>query len=126
MDRPVAWDDLEATLGSLIEDAGIDRTKPVPFVIEGGFSKLAMHVINGRCPFNPGVEAPGAGEPIRRAFNEVTGRLIGFYTEGPPGELTHHGSRIHAHALIGNPRPTTGHVDRADFGQGVTILLPAR
>ena len=72
------------------------------------------------------MEAPGAGEPVRRDEANVRGRLIGFYTEGPPGELTHHGSRIHVHALIEGPGPTAGHVDRADFAEGVVIRLPAR
>lgn len=125
-DRPIAWDELESTLALLIDAAGCDRAKPVPFVVEGRFDRVELHVINGRCPMNPGIEAPGAGETLRHAASGVPGRLVGFYTEGPPGVLTHHGSHIHAHALLSAPEQTMGHVDRADVAEGAVIRLPRR
>jgi hypothetical protein len=83
-----------------------------------------MHVINGFCPHS------GGGATAANQAWSFTGApagviIVGFYAAGAEGEMTHHGTAIHAHAVVpaGETR-ITGHVDSLTVGAGATLMLP--
>ena len=45
---PEEFDDF---IQKTLSEAGLDELETVPFVIEGRFSSLDLHVLNGNCPF---------------------------------------------------------------------------
>ena len=53
------------------------------------------------------------------------GTLIGFYATGREGEMTHHGTRTHIHAvLVHKGRTITGHVERVSVAAGAALRVP--
>jgi acetolactate decarboxylase len=119
-------EELEAMIARYSREGGLDTTKPFPFRIEGELSTLDMHVINGFCPHSEG-EATTANQPWTfTGAPPARVSIVGFYATGSEGEMTHHGTAIHAHAVV----PTdagriTGHVDALAVSAGATLMLPA-
>lgn len=117
---------LEQSVRAAAAKNGLNPATPFPFVVEGRFSTIELHVLNGRCPFaQPEVDDDPAHDPIRIRVNGVRGILVGFYSEGPPGILTHAGTRVHVHAVLQDDRHTAGHVDAVTVEPGAAIGLPA-
>lgn len=119
------------TLEALIEETArrhaIDTARPFPFVIEGPIDRLAIHVMNGSCPMNMDPDK-GGGEPWRWISDKpVKATIVGFYAADSEGVMTHHGSAIHAHAIVDvDGKTVTGHVERLSVGPGATLRIPAR
>jgi acetolactate decarboxylase len=114
--------DLERQISLAASSAGLDTTKPFPFIIEGNLVELDAHVIAGSCPIaNPDGEAPwrfSLEEPER-------GQLVGFFAQGADGVMTHHGSSTHMHVVLPRADGTvTAHADYAGVGDGAIIRLP--
>ncbi len=125
----VPSDQMERFVREAAEQHGIDWTRPFPFVVRGAISSAEMHVINGRCPLAAGELAPEQ-EPFRASFGPGDGLLVGFYGEGVEAVLTHHGSRMHMHGLLGGNgsvnRAIVGHLDAVGLDVGAILQLPAR
>lgn len=125
--KAVASDELEAFIRDAAKRIGIDITRPFPFVIEGDFRDLSAHVINGYCPMNQNADIGSAeNQPIRFDGVAGNGKLIGIYAEGSAGELTHHGSSIHAHVLTKSSPQIVAHVEGVALAPGAKLRLPAR
>ena len=127
IERGLASDELEAYIRDAAQHHGIDTTKPFPFVLEGEFRNLSAHVINGFCPMNPNAD-PGSAEnqPVRLDGVLGRGKLIGIYAENSAGELTHHGSSMHAHVLMESSPTTVAHVEAVAVAPTARLRLPAR
>ena len=114
---------LEDMVAEVALKHGIDATKPFPFIIDGRFIELDIHVIAGSCPIaNPN------GEPPWRyaATAPVAGLLVGFHALNQNGVMTHHGSNVHVHAIIGDQDDiVTGHVDHVIVEPGAVLRLPS-
>lgn len=105
-------DELEKTVRAAAVKNGLNPASPFPFLVEGRFSDIRLHILNGQCPFaQRRVENDPAHLPIRIQTSNANGILVGFYDEGPPGFLTHAGTHIHLHALLQDDRHTVGHVE---------------
>jgi hypothetical protein len=129
--RPSRWHDRElrgSLAGSALEDAirdfaasrSIRTDAPFLFTIETTAATASMHVIAGACPHaNPDAEV------FRVALKPGTPtRVVGVYAEGRAGELTHHGARIHAHAIFEyEGRTITAHVDELGLADGGTLRV---
>ena len=104
------------------EQRGLDVTRPIPFVIEGEVVAMDLHVVNGLCPVVHGDEA---AKPWRLSIDEpMEARVVGFFAPDAVGVMTHHGTSIHAHAVLEiDGRMVTGHVDRVRVGVGATMRL---
>jgi len=102
---------------------GLGGTQTIPFLIEGSFTDVRAHVLNGRCP-NAGSGSPET-EPVRRMLPVAKGHLVGFYTTLPPGTLTHMGEKTHVHLLIKDGESIACHVDELQISAGARLLLPA-
>lgn len=118
--------ELEQAVRDAATTIGLNPASPFPFLVEGRFSTIEMHVLNGQCPFtqSKGNDDP-THDPIRTRTDDVKGVLVGFYSDGPPGTLTHAGTRVHIHALVQGERQVVGHVDAVTVEPGAEIRLPA-
>lgn len=128
VDDDVPAEEFDDFIQKTISQAGLDELETVPFVIEGRFSSLDLHVLNGQCPFaEVTVEREGAGPPLRTKLNDVGGILVGFYAEKGAGRITHHWTRTHVHALVGSDdNRVVGHVDAVALKSGANIRVPLR
>jgi hypothetical protein len=95
-------------------------------MVEGELTSLTMHVINGVCPMAGAGDEAGPHAPFRLRLDHPTrGRLIGFYATGREGEMTHHGTRTHAHAVVEyGGRAITGHVESVSVAAGAAVRVP--
>jgi len=119
---------LERVLAAAVPAANASNAAPLPFLIEGKASHLAMHVVRGYCPHGEPVE--GAAPPdawLHAAGEHVPVRLVGVFAPGRAGTLTHHGTALHLHALVpGEAGPAAmGHVDSATLAAGSVLRIPA-
>lgn len=116
--------DLETVLEGRVRLAGLDPgLTPVPVHVEGTFERLSLHVLDGSCP----VARPDGPPPWRWEGGGARGGLVGVYAEGQGGVMTHHGQRLHLHAVVVDPdgRVLSGHVDDVALGEGSSLFLPA-
>ncbi len=125
-DGRLSLDELEQFVGVAAENNGLDTKAPFPFLVEGRFSTIKLHILNGRCPFAPpnSDDEPGH-DPVRVRADGKQGVLVGFYYDGPPGILTHAGKKLHVHALLKDDRRTVGHVEVVSVDAGAVIRVPA-
>jgi hypothetical protein len=116
-------DELDAVIANAARSAGVDTTKPFPFIIEGNLLHVEAHVIAGSCPIaNPNGEQPWR---LSRPAS-APGLLVGFYAEGAEGVMTHHGSPLHAHVVMErNGTTITAHADSVVVGPGAAMRVPA-
>ncbi len=126
-DRPVKSDvpmgGLEELVVRSAQETGTELDTPLPFLIEGEFADIELHVVNKMCPMqakNTGASA----KPFRGSRSRARGVMFGVFANDSEGKLTHHGSRIHAHILIPGEVPLMGHVDSIRVTKGATIRLP--
>ncbi|HEX6884682.1 MAG TPA: acetolactate decarboxylase [Planctomycetota bacterium] len=124
IEHDIAPDELDAFVERCALRAGLDTTRPFPFLVEGRLTDLALHVVAGECPLR--ARARGAST---RAFEleraRLDGRLLGIYAPDSAGVVCPHGSRTHVHALVEQPAPLTGHVERCGIATGSILRLPA-
>lgn len=137
--RVSAWRDLPLTadcdldalvrqIAAAVPAAATAEAAPLPFLIEGEASQLAMHVVRGYCPHGEPVE--GAAPPA--VWQHTVGRhrpvrLVGIFAPGRAGTLTHHGTALHLHAMVhGKAGPVAmGHVDAVTLAAGSVLRVPA-
>jgi acetolactate decarboxylase len=120
-------DDLDAFLAAQARALGLDTARPFPFVVEGGLRDLRLHVIAGECP----MRARMTGEeltspPFELETASAQGRLVGIYAEDAAGVVSHGGSSHHAHVLLEEEGPLTGHVESVALAAGSVLALPRR
>ncbi len=120
IDRDLPQAELDEFLKSAAASHALGANTTFPFMIEGDFAEVRLHVVNKGCPMSAG----DATEPYRATLRSVRGLLLGFYSAEPPGVFTHHGSNTHLHVLIKHPEPITGHVDAVTIGAGSKLRLP--
>ena len=105
------------------EKAGIDTSKPFPFLLEGYVRKINWHIVNWdpnmgshsiAAHKNSGLNGVAVNEPVE---------IIGFYSNAHQGEFTHHSSNQHMHFTLKN-RKLGGHVDDFILGEYMTLKLP--
>lgn len=101
---------------------GAADARTIPFLVQGDFADLEMHVLRGRCPY---AEDDAAGEPpLRMTRPRAQGTLVGFWTSEPPGVLTHHGSSLHVHVVLAGPDGVVAHVDSVRVLAGAKVSVP--
>lgn len=115
----------DAFLAEQAQLAGIDSAQPFPFVIEGGFEHLKLHVVAGQCPIRARMMAEDPKfPPFEMHAEEIAGRLVGIYSPGSGGVVCHVGSDTHVHALLEGQNALTGHVESVGLAAGAVLRLP--
>jgi hypothetical protein len=125
LDEATGGADLEAAIERVAAARGLDTSRALPFMIEGEATSLDMHVINGFCPSSGDAAAAGR-EPWRPTLAEPTHVVVvGFLARDSAGVITHHGTSIHAHALLTvDGQRVTGHIDSMTIASGAVIRVP--
>ncbi|HZT56060.1 MAG TPA: acetolactate decarboxylase [Burkholderiaceae bacterium] len=135
--RVAAWRDVP--LADAVDDAALttavrnaigapqqvgEPQPPVPFRVEGTVAEVTVHCVRGQSPTDP---ADRSKLPWTRTTGQpVPVTLIGFYAPGREGELTHHGTALHVHAvLLIEGRRTAAHADKFRLQPGARLQLPA-
>ena len=118
-------DELEAFIAGLAAEAGWNLEQAFPFLIEGGFSEIGIHVIDKP----EGEEAHGheAHAKAKRhfAYQDISGTLVGFYSRHHEGVFTHRSEFIHVHFIDEN-RQVMGHLDELAFSGEMVVFLPVK
>ncbi|MBI4716937.1 MAG: acetolactate decarboxylase [Planctomycetes bacterium] len=126
--QPLADGALEAAIKRAAQEAGMATDAPLPFRIDGEFTALTLHIVRGACPMGGGAadQAPGDLAPWRwRLDRPARGQLVGFFARGREGVVTHHGTSVHAHAIIEHQgRTLMGHVEAASLAGGALLSVP--
>lgn len=94
----------------------------IPFVAQGDFADVEMHVLRGRCPYAQ--DETRGDPPLRASLSNARGTLVGFWTREPPGVLTHHDSNVHVHIVMPGPEGLVAHVDAVRVLAGSRVLVP--
>lgn len=124
VERAVAPEELDAFVAARAAEAGLDVSRPFPFLLEGGLVPLELHVIAGECPLR--ARALGqACDAYELRVRETTGRLLGIFSPDSAGVVCHGGQRTHLHALLESDGGLTGHVERVGLAAGSVLRLPA-
>lgn len=123
-----------ANFDKLIRDAAersnVDVSQPFIFTLEGEFSDVRMHVINGACPMHArlkNIELPEEQTPFEGEFKSVRGRVVGVYASDAVGKLTHPATSTHVHLIFkddASGQTATGHVEEIGLTRGVVLKLP--
>ncbi len=103
---------------------GFNADMPFPFLLEGNFNKLKIHVING---LNPKFGGHGGKEKLfhqaREERNNQKATIVGFYSAETQGVYTHPGESWHLHAVI-KEENIGAHVDGISTNANITLKLP--
>ena len=112
--------ELDAIVAEQAKSAGLDVSRPFPFVMEGEFEEIHFHVIRGGCP----IANPDGPKPARVTKVNVRGRIVGIHAPNSSGNLTHHTSDVHAHIILEGGENLSGHLDSVRLGPGTLLRLP--
>lgn len=111
VNSPIAARDFDRAIAALLAREGI--TGATPFVLEGTFSELRAHVVDG---------PHSHGAPSGIAFDQPgPAVLVGFFSTEHEGVFTHMGATTHLHVLTALG---TAHVDHVALDTGATLRVP--
>jgi alpha-acetolactate decarboxylase len=117
-------EELFKTILSKAKEHGFNIDKPFPFLLEGGFKELKIHVINGQ---NPKFEGHGSKEKMFITATDTKthqmATIVGFYSASNQGVYTHPNESWHLHTVI-EEQKISAHVDDIHTGHGFTLKLP--
>jgi cytochrome c peroxidase len=113
------------------ERLGVQTDRPFPFLIEGAFSKVCLHVIHGACPVHARTRnkpIPQGQQPFEHEFAKLDGQLLGIFARNAAGKLTHPGTSMHAHMVYSDDsaQQVTGHLEGFHVDASSTLRLPAK
>ena len=130
LDRDVSADDLDSQIEAVAAVDRLNVQRPFPFVIEGAFTDVRLHVINGACPLRARMRKgviPEDKQPFESEMPEVVGRVVGVFAKDSVGEITHPATSTHMHLLYRDSatgKMLTGHLEQITVKQGAILRLP--
>ena len=108
------------------EEIGMNKNEPFPFLLEGNFNDLIIHVINGE---NPNFDGHGGKAKLLKQTKEdrknQNATIIGFYSANNQGVYTHPGESWHLHAVLVDEN-IGAHVDGISTNKNVVLKLPSQ
>jgi hypothetical protein len=108
----------------------VSLEEPFFFTLEGEFTDVRLHVINGACPVHARmkkIDLPAQSQPFESEQQKMRGRVVGVFAENAVGSLTHPATSTHAHILFEDPnsgKTVTAHLEQVGIGKGATLRLP--
>ena len=126
----VGPDEFDQFIAEAASSAGIQTSQPFVFTVEGEFSDLKLHVINGACPMHAKrnrMDVPRERQPYEQELNNIGGTLVGVFAKDAVGNLTHPETSTHTHVLLKDAtsgKTMTGHVERVTLTRGAVLRLP--
>jgi hypothetical protein len=110
--------------------AGLNVSEPFVFTVEGEFSNVRLHVINGACPMHARlkkIELPEELRPFEAEWDKARGRVVGVFAKDKVGNITHPGTSTHIHLVYEDAetgKTLTGHVEQIGLLEGAILHLP--
>jgi acetolactate decarboxylase len=120
---PIAAADLDVRVAALAAGAGIDTSRPFPFLVEGRFVDVSWHVIDGTRLPATATHEQRMSAAVRGTLPTADGTALGFYSTSHAGVFTHMSTRTHVHALIPAAK-LAAHCDSIGIAAGSTLLVP--
>jgi hypothetical protein len=120
----------DAAIAAAAAEVGLDVAIPFMFVIEGEFTDLRLHVINGACPVHARMKnltLDHSQRPFELEAERLTGTLVGVYAADAVGKLTHPATSTHVHVVYVDhetEQRITGHLERVGLAAGAVLKLP--
>jgi acetolactate decarboxylase len=113
----------EIFLQQQADKAGIDTTKPFPFLLVGGVAKLNWHVVNGKELSTVSTKQSHMKTGLNGVITHAYVDILGFYDNSNAGNFVHKGSKTHMH-FRAQHADVAAHVDSMFLGQDLTLKLP--
>jgi len=128
------YEDLQAFVKAQALAAGIDITKPFPFLLIGTPVEIKWHINVDRTEGKPITKELFAASKAGYVIKNEPVDIIGFYAENHPGEFISQyapaikeGSglqnAVHIH-LVSRASKAAGHIDDLVLGEGMVLRLP--
>ncbi|MGE0759813.1 MAG: acetolactate decarboxylase [Pirellulaceae bacterium] len=130
VNAPVAPAEFDTHIMTLARKCGLIVSQPFPFLIEGEFSDVSLHVIHGACPLHARLHKralPPELQPYEADLKRLTGAVVGIYAVDAVGDITHPATSTHMHLLFVDPQSgenVTGHVEQLGLLQNCVVRLP--
>jgi alpha-acetolactate decarboxylase len=128
--KRVSPDEFDKYVAESAIQAGLNVSEPFVFTIEGEFSKLSFHVINGACPLHARlkkIKLDDAKRPFEAEFEKIKGTIIGVFAKDAVGNITHPATSTHMHLVFRDDKSgqlMTGHVEQIGVLEGAVLRLP--
>lgn len=128
--EPVPSERFDEAIATAAISHGLNLTQPFMFLIEGNFTDVRLHVINGACPIHARIkklELRPHEQPIELEANELRGTIVGVYAADSVGTLTHPATSTHTHLIytdLATGAQVTGHLERAGIPTRAILKLP--
>jgi len=125
----VPYEDFDSWIAQEAAEAGLTDLAPFVFVIEGEFSDLHLHVINGACPVHArmkGITLEPDVAPFEMETEHTRGTIVGLFAPDSVGKLTHPATNNHSHLIFTDPATgerVTGHIERVGVSPGSVLKL---
>jgi acetolactate decarboxylase len=121
---PIRFEDLDEAIAELAASAGMNAHDRFPFLLEGEFEDLQIHVIDGSRLTEGGASHEDHLEASTRiSADHATATLVGFYSTRDQGVFTHRESTTHIHCVLGKPL-AAGHLDHVVIPAGAKAKFP--
>ena len=127
----VGVDEFEKYIADEAAKAGLKSAEPFVFTIEGEFSKLRLHVINGACPMHARlrkIKLPKENQPAEIEREKVSGTIVGVFAKDAVGNITHPATSTHMHLVFKDStsgKIVTGHVEQIGLLEGSVLRFPS-
>jgi alpha-acetolactate decarboxylase len=128
--KSVPPDEFDKYLADAATRAGLNTSEPFVFTVEGEFSKVTLHVINGACPLHARLKKigiPKEMQPFEAELKKVRGRVVGVFAKDAVGNITHPATSTHMHLVFHDAKTgkmVTGHIEQLGFQEGAVVRLP--
>lgn len=103
--------------------AGVDISKPFPFMLEGYIRKMNWHVVNWDENNNNHSHEAHMKSGLNGVVVEEDANIIGFFSKNHKGLFTHHTTNMHMHFKVENQK-IAGHIDDLLLGEYMRLKLP--
>lgn len=117
-------DDIQNQVASIAKSNGYDILVPFPFKITGAFGNITMHIVTPRSPDIIGYK-PDVKQQLF-TFNDISGSMLGFYSQKHQGVFTSSNSFLHVH-FLSDDLTFMGHLDKINTQtQNLKLHLPRK
>ena len=128
VDQEVPATRFDAFVASSAESLNVKTDQPFLFTVEGEFSDLHLHVINGACPVHTRMkkqEFAADEKPFEMNKNSISGTMVGVFARDAVGKLTHPASETHRHLVFVDDggRKQVGHVEGGGIRKGARLRI---
>lgn len=130
--KDVAAEAFDDYIADLAAKSGRSLDEPFVFTVEGEFTDVRLHVINGACPVHARLKKillPPELRPFEREMANVRGKVVGVFAKDAVGDLTHPATSTHVHLLYKDPdtgKLVTAHLEQLGIKQGSMVRLPSQ